>query len=320
MCSRKRKTRNWESENPINRDEATLSPLTSPSSELPYSTSFCNFDCPIENSISNTPVNLTNPPSLPSAGSFVAMNGNANIESTRRRSPLTRIRERLIGQTQTFYWVAKPFNISSPNYGRRVIAYPIPSCTISRYSSCALATSYCQISYIHSISQNWATSCKCINRSCKSKWTDGKLAIRRTIFASFTGNNCTINYRFFRDNSQVVEEGIDSAVNLIGESQILLDLSDAFLEYKRTNKKLKHVIVQRDPSLFWAIIFRQNFDLTLHDTVVHFAGETGADVGGSLGEFLVLFIGKLPLVGQLVSTNEPRLSIKPWRYSAKTIS
>ena len=94
---------------------------------------------------------------------------------------------------------------------------------------------------------------------------------------------------------------------MIGESQILLDLSDAFLEYKRTNKKLKHVIVQRDPSLFWAIIFRQNFDLTLHDT----AGETGADVGGSLGEFLVLFIGKLPLVGQLVSTNEPRLSIKP---------
>ena len=49
--------------------------------------------------------------------------------------------------------------------------------------------------------------------------------------------------RLFRDNPQVVEEGIDSTVNLIGESQILLDLNDAFLEYKRTNKKFKHVIV-----------------------------------------------------------------------------
>ena len=68
--------------------------------------------------------------------------------------------------------------------------------------------------------------------------------------------------RIFRDNPQVAEEGIDSTVNLIGESQILLDLYDAFLECKRTNKKLKHVIVQRDPSLFWAIRFSQNFDLT----------------------------------------------------------
>ena len=106
--------------------------------------------------------------------------------------------------------------------------------------------------------------------------------------------------RFFRDNPQVVEEGIDSTVNLIGESQILQDLNDAFLEYKRTNKKLKHVIVQRHPSLFWAILFRQNFDLAQHDIVVRFAGEAGADVGGPLREFLVLCMRKLPLLGQLV--------------------
>ena len=56
--------------------------------------------------------------------------------------------------------------------------------------------------------------------------------------------------RFYRDNPQVVEKGIDSTLNLIGESQILLDLNDAFLEYERTNKKLKHVIVQRDSSYF----------------------------------------------------------------------
>ena len=105
--------------------------------------------------------------------------------------------------------------------------------------------------------------------------------------------------RFFRDNPQVVEEGIDSTVNLIGESQILLDLNNAFLEYKRTNKKLKHVIFQRDPSLFWAILLRQNFDLTQHDIVVRFAGEAGADVGGPLREFLVLCMRKLPWLGQL---------------------
>ena len=56
--------------------------------------------------------------------------------------------------------------------------------------------------------------------------------------------------RFFRNNPQVIEEVIDSTVNLIGECQILLDLNDAFLEYERTNKKLKHVIVQRDSSYF----------------------------------------------------------------------
>ena len=58
-------------ENPINRDEATLSALTSPSSELLYSNSFCNFYSPIEINISNTPLTLTNPPSLPSARSFL---------------------------------------------------------------------------------------------------------------------------------------------------------------------------------------------------------------------------------------------------------
>ena len=81
-------------ENPTNRDEATLSPLSSLSSELPYSNSFCHFHSPLENNISNTSLTMTNPPSLPSTRSFVALNGNANIESTRSRSPLTRIRER----------------------------------------------------------------------------------------------------------------------------------------------------------------------------------------------------------------------------------
>ena len=81
-------------ENPTNRDEATLSPLSSLSSELPYSNSFCHFHSPLENNISNTSLTMTNPPSLPSTRSFVALNGNVNIESTRSQSPLTRIRER----------------------------------------------------------------------------------------------------------------------------------------------------------------------------------------------------------------------------------
>ena len=107
-----------------------------------------------------------------------------------------------------------------------------------------LTTSYCHISCILSISFNWATSCKCTNNSYKSRWADGKLTVRRMVFASFTGNGCIINYssmhvqvtqqyhvpgskteegafgtdeieRFFRDNPQVVEKGIDSLILLV---------------------------------------------------------------------------------------------------------
>ena len=71
MCSPEERQEIENQENPINREEATPSALTSPSSELPYSNSFCNLYSPIENNISNTPLTLTNPPSLPSARSFL---------------------------------------------------------------------------------------------------------------------------------------------------------------------------------------------------------------------------------------------------------
>ena len=123
-----------DQKNPINRGEATLSPLSSPSSELPYSNSFCNFDSLIENNILNTSLTLTNPASLPSTRSFVALNGNANIESTRSWSPLTRITERPI--RYRYSRVAKPFKILWLYYNsRRFIVFPIPTCKISRYSS-----------------------------------------------------------------------------------------------------------------------------------------------------------------------------------------
>ena len=102
---------------------------------------------------------------------------------------------------------------------------------------------------------------------------------------------------------------IDS-VNLIGESQILLDLSDAFLEYKRKEKKLKHVFVQRGPSLFWAILFCQNNRITQHDIMVRFAGEASAGVCGPLCEYLFLSMHKPPLLGHLVFSEPTSLAFQ----------
>ena len=321
--------------NPTNRDEATLAPLSSSSSELPYSNSFCNFDSPIENNISNTLPALSNSPSLPSTRSFVAQNGNANIESTRSRSPLTRIRERPLRYRHS---------IGSPNlstYHRPIIiaedslstqSQPAQLVdTVPTHFQLPITTSHVspqsvrtepQIVNVQIVPTNQGDPMS--NMPSEERYLQLLQETNAPSITDSTHVQVTPQYqvpgskmpeedasltnafgtdeieRFFCDNPQVVEEGIDSTVNLIGESQILLDLNDAFLEYKRTNKKLKHVIVQRDSSLFWAVLFRQNFDLTQHDIVVRFAGEAGADVGGPLREFLVLCIRKLPLLGQLV--------------------
>ena len=44
--------------------------------------------------------------------------------------------------------------------------------------------------------------------------------------------------------------------------------------------------------------------------MVRFAGETGADVGGPLREFLVLCMRKLPLLGHLVSGEPTSLAFQ----------
>eukprot|EP00794_Sanderia_malayensis_P001315 gene1315-1461_t len=56
----------------------------------------------------------------------------------------------------------------------------------------------------------------------------------------------------------------------------------------RRTDNLKHVIVQRDENGFWSILFKQKFDFRNEDIIIRFAGESGADAGGLLREFLTL--------------------------------
>ena len=260
------------------------------------------------------------------------MNGNANIESTRSRSPLSRIRERPIRYRHS---------IGSPNlstYRRPIMAEESLSSqshtvqlvdTVSPHLQLPISRSHVcprsvrtepqvvnvQIDPTNQGEQmvnlpsegRYLQVLQATNAPSITDSTHVQVTQQHHAHESKTEEDASVTNafgtdeieRFLRDSPQVVEEGIDSTVNLIGESQILLDLNNAFLEYKRTNKKLKHVIGQKDPSLFWAILLRQNFDLTQHDIVVRFAGEAGADVGGPLREFVVLCMRKLPWLEQL---------------------
>ena len=62
----------------------------------------------------------------------------------------------------------------------------------------------------------------------------------------------------------------------------------------------KYVIVQRDVDRFWNVLMRQKFDLGDNDISVRFAGEAGADMGGSLREFLKLSMKRFPDILALI--------------------
>jgi len=72
----------------------------------------------------------------------------------------------------------------------------------------------------------------------------------------------TETVRFFETNMETPETG-----HHIDENQpdLLVDLSTAYDEYVNREKTQKPVLVQRDKTLFWDIIFRQQFDIARHD-------------------------------------------------------
>ena len=70
---------------------------------------------------------------------------------------------------------------------------------------------------------------------------------------------------------------------------LLQDVTSQFQMARQTDD-LKHVIVQRAENRFWSILFWQRFDFRNQDILICFAGESGADAGGLLREFLTLAI------------------------------
>ena len=62
----------------------------------------------------------------------------------------------------------------------------------------------------------------------------------------------------------------------------------AYEHYQQLPKVIRNVIVQRDISKFWTLIFKQKFDVVNDTLVIRFAGEAAADAGGPFNEFLTL--------------------------------
>ena len=93
--------------------------------------------------------------------------------------------------------------------------------------------------------------------------------------------------RFFEDEISSVNEEIqvDNEEHSVPGFDIL---DKAVLEASSLTKRDKHIIAQRDPHLFWSVIFRQRLNLKASNIIVRFAGEAAADTGGPLREFLTL--------------------------------
>jgi len=110
----------------------------------------------------------------------------------------------------------------------------------------------------------------------------------------------TETVRFFETNMETPETR-----HHIDENQpdLLVDLSTAYDEYVNREKTQKPVLVQRDKTLFWDIIFRQQFDIARHDIRVRFAGEAAADEGGPLCEFLTLCMKNFSKASLFIGSN-----------------
>lgn len=111
--------------------------------------------------------------------------------------------------------------------------------------------------------------------------------------------------RFFDGNISENNEvdGVPAIVddNSISEKELL---RKAFDEYTLSDRARKTVIVQREQSKFWAVLFRQSLNLQVHAPNIRFAGEAGADAGGPLREFLTLVMKRIPSIPSMVFGNE----------------
>ena len=57
--------------------------------------------------------------------------------------------------------------------------------------------------------------------------------------------------------------------------------------FQELEKSSRSVLVHRNPSKFWEVLFRQNINFSESDTSIIWAGEQGADVKGLYREFLL---------------------------------
>eukprot|EP00112_Aurelia_sp_Birch-Aquarium-sp1_P012318 Seg2590.4 transcript_id=Seg2590.4/GoldUCD/mRNA.D3Y31 product="hypothetical protein" protein_id=Seg2590.4/GoldUCD/D3Y31 len=96
--------------------------------------------------------------------------------------------------------------------------------------------------------------------------------------------------RFFEVNDVDLSQKPVAVPKHVANEDVISFLQDVTFRFQmaRQTDDLKHVIVQRDENRFWGILFRQKFDFRNQDILIRFAGESGADAGGLLREFLTL--------------------------------
>ena len=99
----------------------------------------------------------------------------------------------------------------------------------------------------------------------------------------------------------------EDAVDDYNEGDFLQELHG---EFNRVNRIDRHVIIQRDLSRFWEVIFKQSFDLSKQKIKIRFAGEPGADAGGPYREFLTLCMKHFPLLSDLFFAADTALCFK----------
>ena len=65
-------------------------------------------------------------------------------------------------------------------------------------------------------------------------------------------------------------------------------------------KNSRSVLVHRNPSKFWEVLFRQNINFSESDISIIWAGEQGADVEDLYREFLLRSMENFPFLTNLV--------------------
>ncbi|XP_057298887.1 uncharacterized protein LOC130629634 [Hydractinia symbiolongicarpus] len=117
-----------------------------------------------------------------------------------------------------------------------------------------------------------------------------------------TFGNDEVELFFERSGGDIDEPEVD--INYIPATSHSEFMDNALSKFTAIDKKKKIIIIQRDKSKFWSVLFRQKLNLTTHAPCVRFAGEAGADAGGPLREFLTLSMKNIPLLSTMVFGEE----------------
>ena len=117
--------------------------------------------------------------------------------------------------------------------------------------------------------------------------------------------------RFFEER---LNEGEDDDSQAPRNQVSFKDLEAFIVQIKErfncTPKKEKSIIIQRDPDIFWSVLFRQTLNVREHDIKVRFAGKAAADCGGPLREFSALVMQRLCDIPSIITENENNAHFK----------